>query len=126
MNSELEQEVHFELSSFGLGPIRIILINFRALSAATDDWGKPVFLPEEYVGYDGGEGVEAGVVTEFEYVGGFFVPGFTLVLVVYELVYLISHEVVVTVLGNLRLTKWLTKMNENPTATQTKESTAKT
>ncbi len=82
MHSELEQEVHLKFSPFFLRPVRIIFIDFGALTTATNYWGEPILLSEEDVGDNGSEGIETGVETEFEYVGGFSVPGLTLVLLI--------------------------------------------
>lgn len=57
--SQLEQEVNFKFRSFLLRPIWVIPVNFRALSAATNNGGEPIFFSEENVCNDGGEGVEA-------------------------------------------------------------------
>lgn len=126
MNTKLEEEIHFQFSSFRSRPIGIIFVNFGALSATTNNRREPILFPEEDVGNDGGEWVEAGVKAQFEYIGGFFISDFSLILVIDKLIDFVPHKVIVTVFGGLEVRGKFTKMKKNPTATQMRESTAKT
>lgn len=82
-------------------------------------------MPEEDVGHDSSEAIEAGIIAEFEHVLGFPVPFLSLVPGVNHLINPVLHEVVVAVFRYLNQPK-LTKMKKNPAANHIRESTAKT
>lgn len=126
VNSQLKQEVNFKLGSFGGWPVWVFLVNFGALSTTSNNWREPVLFSEENIGYNRSEGVKARVKAEFQDISGLFVPSLTLVFLVDDLINFTFHEVVVTVFGDLWVSLKVTKMKEKPTATQIRESTAKT
>ena len=101
MNSQLEEEINFQFSSFLCGPVGIVLVNFRALSTTADDLGEPIFLPEEDICCNGSKAVETGIIAQLKNVFSFPIPFLPLVFVIDNLVDLILHKVVVTVFGYL-------------------------
>lgn len=102
VNSELEKEVHFQFGSFGFGPVGVVLINFWTLSTSANNWWEPILFPEEEVCHDGCKEVKAWIVAQFEDIGCFSVPVFSLISLVNDLINFVFHESVVAILGDLR------------------------
>ena len=101
VDSQLEKEVDFEFGSFLGRPVWIVPVDFGALAATANNRWEPILFPEKDVSHNCGKGVKTWIVTEFEHESCLFVPCFTLILMVDQLVDFVSHEVIVAVFGDL-------------------------
>ena len=65
MHSELKQKIDFKFFSFMFWPVRVVFVDFAALSTSSDHWREPILTSEKYVGYNRRERVEASVIAKF-------------------------------------------------------------
>lgn len=126
MNTKLKQEVNFQFCSFLCRPIRVIFVNFWTLSTTANYWGEPILFSKEDISNNCCEWVKAAVKAQFENIRCFFVSDLSFIFLIDKLIDFVPHKVIVTVFGDLNIRNKFTKIKENPTVTQMRESIAKT